>query len=194
VERPRAAAASYVQENRVLRGASFETDYAGLLAWRDWGFPAAGVFNIFAAAARQTADGAFLLGQMAPSTSSAGELVFPCGSPEPRDINPAGILDLAGNLGRELFEETGVDIPACRVERGWTVVHDGAFVALIKHLTANESAERLRANIMDHLASEAQPEFTSIRIVRLPADLHPTTPRFYVECLMAEWSRANPRR
>jgi hypothetical protein len=104
------------------------------------------------------------------------------------------MLDLAGNLGRELFEETGVDIAACRVEQGWTVARDGAFVALIKHLTANESAERLRANIMDHLASEAQPEFTSIRIVRRPADLDPTTPRFYVEYFMAEWSRENQRR
>jgi NUDIX domain-containing protein len=178
----------YVQEHRVLRGASFETDYASMLAWRDWGFPAARVFNIFAAAALQAADGAFLLGQMAPSTSSAGEWVFPCGSPEPRDINPAGMLDLAGNLGRELFEETGVDIAACRVEPGWTVVRDRAFVALIKRVTANESAERLRANIMDHLASQAQPELTAVRIVRRPADLHPTTPRFYVEYLMTEWS------
>ena len=41
----------YAQENRVLRGASFETDYASFLAWREWGFPAAGVFNVFAAAA-----------------------------------------------------------------------------------------------------------------------------------------------
>jgi 8-oxo-dGTP pyrophosphatase MutT (NUDIX family) len=184
----------YAQEDRVLRGASFETDYASFLAWRDWGFPTLGVFNVFAAAALQTADGAFLLGQMAPFTSAAGKWVFPCGTPEPGDINSTGMIDLAGNLGRELFEETGVNIAVCQVEPSWTPVRDGGFLALIKHVTANESAERLRANIMDHLSGEAQPEFTSIRIVRRLADLDPTTPRFYIEYLMAEWSGANPRR
>jgi hypothetical protein len=178
----------YVQESGILRGASFETDYASFLAWRDWGFPARGVFNVFAAAALQTADGAFLLGQMAPFTSAAGQWVFPCGTPEPDDVNSAGMLDLLGNLGRELFEETGVNITACEAEPGWTLVRDGGFVALIKRVTANESAARLRTNILDHLASEAQPEFSSARLVRRPADLDPATPRFYVEYLMAEWS------
>jgi hypothetical protein len=120
----------YTQENRVLRGASFETDYASFLAWRDWGFPAPGVFNIFAAAALQTADGAFLLGQMAPFTSAAGQWVFPCGTPEPDDINSAGMLDLVGNLGRELFEETGVNIADCQVEPGWTVLCAGQPISI----------------------------------------------------------------
>jgi hypothetical protein len=184
----------YARENGVLRGARFETDYASFLAWRDWGFPAVGVFNVFAAAALQSADGAFLLGQMAPFTSAAGKWVFPCGTPEPDDINSAGMLDLNGNLGRELFEETGVIIATCQVEPGWTLARDGGFVALIKRVTSCESAERLRANIMDHLTSESQPELTAVCFARRPADLDPATPRFYVEYLMAEWSGTKPRR
>jgi hypothetical protein len=43
----------FTVENGVLRGSSFETDYASFLAWRDWGCPDAGVFNVFAAAALQ---------------------------------------------------------------------------------------------------------------------------------------------
>ena len=121
-------------------------------------------------------------------TSAAGKWVFPCGTPEPDDINSAGMLDLAGNMGRELFEETGLDIGTCQVEPGWTLVHDGGFVALIQNVTVNESAERLRANIMHHLANEAQPEFAAVRIVRSPADVDPATPRFFVEYLMTEWS------
>src|SRR5262249_28698708 len=115
----------YARENGVLRGASFETDYASFLAWRDWGFPSGGVFNVFAAAALQSADGAFLLGQMAPFTSSAGQWVFPCGTPDLGDISSAGLLDLFGSVGRELFEETGLDIVSCQVEPGWTLVRDG---------------------------------------------------------------------
>ena len=48
----------FTVENGVLHGASFETDYASFLAWRDWGCPDAGVHNVFAAAALQAADGA----------------------------------------------------------------------------------------------------------------------------------------
>jgi 8-oxo-dGTP pyrophosphatase MutT (NUDIX family) len=178
----------YARENGVLRGASFETDYASFLAWHDWGCPAVGVFNVFAAAALQSADGAFLLGQMAPFTSAAGQWVFPCGTPDPDDISSASMLDLAGSVSRELFEETGLDIGVCQVEPGWTLVRDGGFVALMKRVRVNESAERLRANIMDHLANEAQPEFTAVRIVRSPADVDPATPRFFVEYLTAKWS------
>jgi 8-oxo-dGTP pyrophosphatase MutT (NUDIX family) len=176
------------RENRVLRGASFETDYASFLAWHDWGCPAVGVFSVFAAAALQSADGAFLLGQMAPFTSSAGQWVFPSGAPDLDDISSAGMLDLAGSAGRELFEETGVDIGVCQVEPGWTLVRDGGLVALMKHVRVNESAERLRANIMDHLANQAQPEFTTVRSVRGPADVDSATPRFFVEYLIAKWS------
>ena len=178
----------YARENRVLRGASFETDYASFLAWRDWDCPAVGVFNVFAAAALQSADGAFLLGQMAPFTSSAGRWVFPCGTLDPHDISSAGMLDLVSSVGRELFEETGLDIDACEVEPGWTLVRDGQFVALIKRVMVNESAERLRATIMHHLANEAHPEFTTVRIVRRPADVDPVTSRFFAQYLMAEWS------
>jgi 8-oxo-dGTP pyrophosphatase MutT (NUDIX family) len=145
--------------------------------------PAAGVFNIAAVAALQSADDAFLLGQMAPFTALAGQWVFPGGTPDPQDISPGGKLDLLGSVARELGEETGLDIGVCKVEPGWTLVRDGGFLALIKGLTVNESAERLRAKIMDHLASEAQPEFSAIRIVRGPADFDPTTARFVVEYL-----------
>ena len=176
------------RESRILHGASFETDYASFLAWRDWGCPEAGVCNVFAAAALQSADGAFLLGRMAPSTSAAGQWVFPSGTPDPDDINSTGWLDLVGNVGRELFEETGLDIGVCQVERGWTLVRAGGFVALMKRVTVNESGEQLLEKVTQHLANQAQPEFSAVGVVRSLADVDPATPQFYVDYLMAEWS------
>ena len=129
----------FTVENGVLRGSSFETDYASFLAWRDWGCPDAGVFNVFAAAALQAADGAYLVGRMAPFTSIAGRSLFPCGTPDPEDIS-AGMLDLAGSARRELFEETGLDIGTMQVEAGRTLVRDNGFVALIKRVIASENA------------------------------------------------------
>jgi 8-oxo-dGTP pyrophosphatase MutT (NUDIX family) len=176
-------------ENGLLRGASFETDYASFLAWRDWGCPGAGVFNVFAAAALQAADGAYLVGRMAPFTSIAGQWLFPCGTPDREDIS-AGMLDLAGSARRELFEETGLDIGTMQAEPGWTLVRDGGFVALIKRVTANESAEDLRARIERYLAGEAQPEFSEIRILRGIADLDTDMARFLRVYLAAAWSNA----
>jgi hypothetical protein len=73
------------------------------------------------------------------------------------------------------------------VQPGWTLVRDSGFVALLKRVTANESAEDLRARIMRHLASEAQPEFSEIRILRGLADIDADTPRFLRAYLAAAW-------
>jgi 8-oxo-dGTP pyrophosphatase MutT (NUDIX family) len=171
----------------VLRGACFETDYASLCAWRDWTFPDAHVHNIFAAAALRAADGAYLVGEMAPGTASAGLLYFPCGTPEPDDVDAGGMLDLAGNLKRELQEETGLDIGEFAATPGWSLVRDGGFIALLKRLTARDGADALRSRIMRCLAKEAAPEFADIHIVRGPADLSPQMPRFVVAFLETVW-------
>jgi 8-oxo-dGTP pyrophosphatase MutT (NUDIX family) len=168
----------YAIAQRVLRGASFETDYASFLAWREWNCADARVFNIFAAAALQSADGACLVGQMGPSTSIAGLWLFPCGTPDPNDVSAAGALDLAGSVGRELFEETGLDIGAFKAEPGWTLIREGGFIALVKRLVAVESAEQLHAQVMRHLANEAQPELSDVRFLRSAADFDPAMPRF----------------
>ncbi|HEY2529804.1 MAG TPA: NUDIX hydrolase [Xanthobacteraceae bacterium] len=174
----------------VLRGACFETDFASLCAWRDWDFPDASVHNIFAAAALRAADGAYLLGEMAPSTANAGMLYFPCGTPEPGDVGPGAVLDLEGNLRRELLEETGIEIGELAAEPGWTMVRDGCYLALFKRLTARQNADECRARIMRYIASEKQPEFANVHIVRGPAHFDPRMPRFVTTFLSDIWSQS----
>jgi hypothetical protein len=171
----------------VLRGACFETDYANLCAWRDWKFPDPSVYNFFAAAALRTADGAYLVGEMAADTATAGLLYFPCGTPEPDDVGADGAFDLAGNLGRELLEETGIGISELAAEPGWNFVRDRCFVGLLKRLTARQNADELRSRIMRHIARERAPELTDIHIVRGPADLDTRMPRFVVAFLEEIW-------
>jgi hypothetical protein len=125
---------------------------------------------------------------MAPSTSVAGQWLCPCGTPDPKDISAAGMLDLTGSVGRELFEETGLDIGAFEAEPGWTLVRDGGFLALMKRLVAGESAETLRTRIMSHLATEAQPEFSEICFLRGPGDFDRNMPRFLTAYLARVWS------
>jgi 8-oxo-dGTP pyrophosphatase MutT (NUDIX family) len=161
----------------VLRGEYLETDYAGFAAWRSWGSPPAAVHDCFSAAAIQSADGAFLLGLMAPHTFNAGQIYFPCGTPDPSDIVD-GRVDLDYSVRRELKEETGLDAAEFTTEPGWTAVADGGLIAMIKILRSAESAEALRARILARLARERQPELSDIRIVRGPADFVPAMPNF----------------
>lgn len=175
--------------NGAMRGACFETDYASFSAWRDWGFPDPGVYNVFAAAALRSADGAYIIGEMAPDTAGAGLLYFPCGTPEPDDIDADGALDLAGNLRREFFEETGLDVDTFEAESGWHVVRDCGYVAVLKRMVSHERADALRARILKHIAGEPYRELSDIRIVRGPSDLDPAMPRFVVAFLEQEWRR-----
>lgn len=163
--------------NGIFRGRYLETDFASFTAWRQWGRPPAAISDCFAAAAVLAADGAFLLGVMGPHTVNAGRTYFPCGTPDPKDIYGTRV-DLDLSMGRELKEETGLDVAEFTPEPGWTSIFDGPLIAHIKVLKSGDDARTLRARISDHLAQERQPELADIRIVRGPDDFDMAMPRF----------------
>jgi hypothetical protein len=181
----------YAIRDGVLTGACFETDYASFSAWRKWGFPDTSVYNVFAAAALRAGDDAYLVGEMAADTAAAGLLYFPCGTPEPNDLDAGGVLDLAGNLTRELHEDTGLAIVELAAERGWSMVCDRCHISLLKRLTARENAQALRSRILRHLAGEPAPELADVHIVRGPADLDARMPRFVVAFLENAWRQVS---
>lgn len=167
----------HVLDGAVFRGRYFETDYASFLAWRDWDFPDLSVKNCFAMSALRTADGAFLLGEMGSHTANAGRIYFPAGTPDPDDID-GDRVDLAGNLMRELAEETGLGPQDVVGEQGWSMILAGPRIAQIKLVHVDSTAERLRARIRAHIAAQRHPELSDVHIVRGPADLDPEMPPF----------------
>jgi 8-oxo-dGTP pyrophosphatase MutT (NUDIX family) len=177
--------------NRVLRGHCFTTEFANYLAWRDWNYPDPSIRDFFAAAGLRAADGAYLIGEMGLHTSHAGMCYFPCGAPEPADLDINGAVDLVANLRRELQEETGIELKELQAEPGWTLVHDRAIFAMIKRLTARESANQLRSRILRHLASERMPELSDIHIVDGLADVDHRIPPFVVAYLQDAWRDRN---
>jgi hypothetical protein len=175
--------------DRALRGGCFETDYASFITWRDREFPDPTVFNFFAAAALRSADGAYLLGEMASHTAGAGRTYFCCGTPEPADIGAGGSIDLDDNLSRELLEETGIAITELDAEPGWVLVRDRCFLGFMKRLTARDDAKTLRQRIRCHIAADKHHELADMRIVRGPADLDSRMPPSVVAYLQREWKR-----
>jgi hypothetical protein len=169
-------------------GAFFETDFAAMLACRDWGFPDDTVRNCFAQGALRTADGAFLLGVMGAHTANAGKIYFPSGTPDPDDVRGESV-DLTGSVMRELAEETGLSPHDVVADSGWHAVLAGPRIALMKTLRSAESAERLRERILAELARQARSELADIRIVRGPADLDRMMPSFIVAFLTEMWTQ-----
>jgi 8-oxo-dGTP pyrophosphatase MutT (NUDIX family) len=170
-----------------FHGAFFETDFASLVAWRDWGFPDAGVTNCFAQGAVRCLDGAFILGVMGAHTANAGRIYFPSGTPEPHDVIE-GRVDMNGSLAREVAEETGLAAGDYEAEPGWLAVVADARIALIKILLAGTRADDLRARIRAHLARQAEPELADVHIVRGPGDLDPMMPVFVPAFLHYVWN------
>ena len=129
----------------------FETDFASFLAWRDWGFPDASVFNGFGMGALRCADGAFVLGEMGQHTSNAGRIYFPSGTPDLDDIRD-GTVDISGSVMRELEEETGLSPGDYEIEAHWHCVDTGASIAMIRMLQVDMPGEALRDRIEANLA------------------------------------------
>jgi hypothetical protein len=155
----------------------FEADFASFLAWRDWGFPDADVFNGFGMGALRCADGAFILGEMGQHTSNAGRIYFPSGTPDPDDIR-GDAVDIAGSVGREVLEETGLTSADYQTGAHWDCVVSGAAIAMIRILDVAGSGEAVRARIEANLARQIQPELSAIHLVRGVSDLTPAMPRF----------------
>ncbi len=174
----------YAIEGGVMRGSFLETDYASFVAWQRWGRPDAGIYDCFGAAAIQSADGAFLLGVMGNHTYNAGQIYFPCGTPDRDDIAEGGKVDFEFSVRRELREETGLEAESLEAEPGWSVVIDAELICAIKVLRSPLLADRLRTKIFETLARERQPELSDIRIARSTADFDPMM-RDFVKTFLA---------
>ena len=181
----------HAQENGgALRATYFETAFSAFMAWRDFGFPGARVFNGFAMAALQSADGAFLLGEMAAHTANAGKSYFPAGTPDLDDV-VGETVDLAGSVARELHEETGIALDERDFDPVWTIVRLGPRVACMRPVRLPMDADAVVARVADFLAREKQPELAGLRIVRNMGDLDAlVAPEFIRLYLAHEFAQA----
>ncbi|MEZ0170085.1 NUDIX hydrolase [Microvirga sp. TS319] len=158
-------------EQDVCRNTYFETDYAGLVAWIDNGYPDRSVANGFAMGALRGSDGAYICGVMSRHTANAGRVYFAGGTPDLSDLRPDGTVDLATSLTRELTEETGLRDDDYRVDDEWIIIRRWPTVALLRMVTLPMTAEEGAALIRANIAKEREPELEDVRIVRDVGDI-----------------------
>jgi 8-oxo-dGTP pyrophosphatase MutT (NUDIX family) len=168
-----------------LTASYFETDFASLLAWRDWDFPDKNVFNGFGMGALLSRDGAFALGEMGQHTANAGRIYFPSGTPDPSDVK-SGALDIAGSVTRELEEETGLTPAEYQSDQDWHCVFTGSALAMIRILRVDLPGEELRSKIEANLAQQHHPELAGIRLVRTRSDFTAAMPDFVIAFLESQ--------
>jgi 8-oxo-dGTP pyrophosphatase MutT (NUDIX family) len=165
----------------------FETDFANLLAWRDWGFPDRQIFNGFGMGALRGCDGIFVLGEMGRHTANAGRIYFPSGTPDPDDIID-GVLDMSVSIAREAEEETGLSTAHYRPSAYWDCVVSGALIAVIKVLYADISGKELAERIEANLARQEYPELSAVHLVRDTSDFTAAMPRFITAFIEKQWA------
>ncbi len=172
-----------------MSGTFFETDYAAMLAALAWDAMGNEVKSCFPAAAVLSADGAFILGEMAEYTQNAGQVLLPCGSVERGDASDDRV-DLFATLRRELLEETGIAADSLAATAGWYAVGTGALLPLIKVMRAAAPADELRRRICANLADQQDPEFCKIVAVRDASELDPQVPHWVSAFLRHFWESA----
>jgi 8-oxo-dGTP pyrophosphatase MutT (NUDIX family) len=165
----------------------FETDFASLLAWRDWGYPDSTVFNGFGMGALRAADGAFVLGEMGHHTANAGRVYFPAGTPDPNDVCD-GMLDVAASIAREVEEETGLAPGDYRAEPHWDCVVTDTTIAMMRILDVHLPGEELKRRIEGNLAAQQDPELSAIQLVRTRGELTSAMPLFVTAFLEAQFA------
>lgn len=142
------------------------------------------LLNVFAAAAVVSSDGAALLGRMAPHTANAGQIYFPCGTPDRGDLF-GDAVDLEGAIVRELAEETGLAAPLVAPTERRVMVAMGEIVACLPRFDSQLNARDLAAEARRHLARETNPELDAIFMARSIRDLDETSPLYVHAALPA---------
>ena len=97
----------------------------------------------------------------------AGQIYFPAGTPDPRDVFD-GRVDLEASVRRELFEETGVKTDEATIAPGWSLVFMPQRIGCIRLMTLAAPAAEAKARIDAFLAADPHAEFSRMHIVRGP--------------------------
>lgn len=92
----------------VIEAEGYMSSFSTFLWWRKQE-DRSGACHLFGYPVIASSDGALIAVEMAPHTANAGQVYFAAGSLDASDVVD-GVCDLAGNMRREVLEETGLDL------------------------------------------------------------------------------------
>jgi 8-oxo-dGTP pyrophosphatase MutT (NUDIX family) len=152
--------ASLSLDGGVLAGRYHMVSYSAFMFWRRQ--PGRLLFeHVYAHAVIVSADNEILCGRMAGGTINTGVVYCPAGSFDDHDIRD-GLLDIDGNMAREVREETGLDLGAMRAEDTMHAFEAANGVVLMRRYFSPLRSDELAAQAQAHIADEAEPEITEV--------------------------------
>lgn len=143
--------------------------FSTFLLWRRER-PVIGAFHVFAMPLLVTSDGALIVVRMARHTANAGRIYAPSGSFDAADLSGGG-FDIAGNIRREVAEETGLDLAMAMQLGGDAVLIQNTIVTLGREFRLAFSAAQILARIDAHIAAQDDPEIDAAFVLRRPGDI-----------------------
>ena len=155
--------------DRRLVGRCHVVRYSQYLYWRTQR-PVDTAEHAYAHAVLVASDGALVAIRMAAHTMNAGKVYFAAGSVEPVDFRD-GRVDLDFNMQREVLEETGIDLWACRAEPSLHALSRPAGTVIFRRYIADRPADELAASIAEHVRAGHDDEIVGPVIIRSGAAL-----------------------
>ncbi|MGN6549240.1 MAG: NUDIX hydrolase [Pararhizobium sp.] len=153
----------------VFRATCHLVSYSTFLHWRA-NRPVAGAIHIFAMPLIVSADGAVVAIRMSERTANAGRIYCPCGSLDDSDVVD-GRFDVAGNMLREVAEETGLDLGEAEADLSFNALPLDGAVAIFRVYRFAQNAADLVARMEEHARREPDPEISEVVAVWSEADI-----------------------
>lgn len=159
----------------VLEGVGYVVPYSTYLWWRRQP-DGAGGRHVFAFPVIASSDGALIAVQMAEHTANAGQVYCAAGSLDPDDVVD-GYCDIAGNMAREVREETGLDLGEAVTDGRYFASYRGRTLTILRLYRYSLTADALLDRIAAHKAADEEKEISAAVAIRSadPA-AHPYNP------------------
>lgn len=182
-----------VRDGQPMAATLIETDFKSFLYWRETGFPAAGVLDAFGSSILRSVEGHVLLGLQSAGNINAGFAYLPGGFIDGRDVDPAGCVDIADSISRELAEETRLGLGDLTLQAGFIVVRTGALIAIAREFCSPLPSAELRAQILSRISREADAELADIVIINSVDDIKTARVLPYTALAIAHVFASTPR-
>lgn len=151
-------------DNGVIRGVAHVIPYSTLLWWRKQADPT-GALHLFGFAVLVSSDNAIIAIRMSERTANPGQVYCAAGSLDLSDIVD-GRLDLAGNMRREVREETGLDLDAAQADPHSYASHHANRIVVFRFYRFSMTADAMVARVEAHMPHDAEQEIDAVIVIR----------------------------
>lgn len=146
-----------------LRGQGHMVPFSTFMWWRKR--PQPGSVHLFAWAIPVSRDGAVIAIRMGGHTANPGQVYCAAGSLDGNDIVD-GRCDIAGNMRREVLEETGLDLAAAAPISGYHALHRHRRITIFRFFRFDLSTEEMLERIAAHMLVDDEKEIDGAVAIR----------------------------